>query len=432
MSADLLPDVFEAQRELAFRAGMIQPKNSSTSLRGMWRHLLPSTRAVPMAGPGIVGSRSAPAANTRYVRELDGIRALAVALVVAAHYGLNSIVPGGFGVTVFFFLSGYLITTLFFAEYRETAGVSVPQFYMRRWLRLTPPLIIAVVLGVVFAPIVRNAVGGTLPPTGATLAALFYYTNYYDLYHHLAPSVIIPFGICWSLAVEEHFYLVWPWIVRRGIGNPQRLCLFVIGVLLAVLIWRCVARWVLAMPTDYTYLATDARIDSILYGALLRTLFETSWSTTAVTLLRSPITRILAVLALLSTFIIRNDNFRETLRYSIQGLALMPFFTAVLVEQPTNLVRRMLANPPIVLVGRLSYSIYLYHLLAWAPGQVYFRSQHRLGWAISGLLLTWLISYMVFIFVERPIAGLRHHLRATARSVADVPARAVVVEVRSS
>ena len=382
-----------------------------------------------MAGPGIVGSRSAPAANTRYVRELDGIRALAVALVVAAHYGLNSVVPGGFGVTVFFFLSGYLITTLFFAEYRETAGVSIPQFYMRRWLRLTPPLIIAVVLGVVFAPIVRNAVGGTPPPTGATLAALFYYTNYYDLYHGFAEFFIIPFGICWSLAVEEHFYLLWPWIIRRGIGNPQRLCLFVIGVLLAVLIWRCVARWVLAVSSDYTYLATDCRIDSILYGALLRIMFETSWSATALTLLRLPITRILGVLALAATFIIRNDNFRETFRYSIQGVALMPLFTAVLVDDPLSLMRRMLANPPIVLVGRLSYSIYLFHLLAWTPGQVYFGPQHRLGWAISGLLLTGLLAYIVFIFVERPVAGLRHRLRAAKRSVAEAPARAVVAEV---
>jgi peptidoglycan/LPS O-acetylase OafA/YrhL len=390
---------------------------------------LDATRAAPVAEPHTVRSRLAPKANQRYVRELDGIRALAVTVVVVAHYGLNSVVPGGFGVTLFFFLSGYLITTLFFAEYRETAGISIPQFYMRRWLRLTPPLIISVVLGVVFSPIVRHAVGGTPPPTGATLAALFYYTNYYDLYHHLAPFVIIPFGICWSLAVEEHFYLVWPWIIRRGIGNPQRLCLFVTGVCVAVLIWRCVARWLLPMPTDYTYYATDCRIDSILYGALLRTLFETSWSTTAVMLLRLPITRILAVLALLSTFIIRNDNFRETLRYSIQGVALMPFFTAVLVEEPFSLVRRMLANPPMVLIGRLSYSIYLFHLLVWTPGQVYFGSQHPAVWAISSVLLTGLVAYILFISVERPIAGLRHRLRATARSVADARARAVVAEV---
>jgi peptidoglycan/LPS O-acetylase OafA/YrhL len=377
----------------------------------------------------ISADRIAPIASQRYIRELDGIRAVAVVLVVMAHYGLSFVVPGGFGVTLFFFLSGYLITTLFFAEYRETAGISIPQFYLRRWLRLTPPLMITVFLAVVFYRITRQGVGASPMPVGTTLAALFYYTNYYDLYHNMAPFFVVPFGICWSLAVEEHFYLAWPWIISRGIHRAPRLCLFIVGVCIAVLTWRCVARFVLAMPTDYTYLATDCRIDSILYGALLRTLFETSWSATAVAFLRMPVARILAMLALLSTFIIRDDNFRETLRYSIQGVALMPLFTAVLIEDPKTLVRRVLACGPMVLVGRLSYSIYLIHFLALAPGEFYFGSHQRAKVVISGLLLTGLISFGLLTFVERPIAGLRHRLRTRARSVAHASARAAIAEM---
>ena len=174
-----------------------------------------------------------------------------------AHYGLQVTVPGGFGVTLFFFLSGYLITTLFFAEYRETICISIPRFYLRRWFRLTPPLIISVFLGAVFHPITRYAVDGSPIPIGATLAALFYYTNYYELYHNMALFFVIPLGICWSLAVEEHFYLAWPWIVRQQIRDPQRLCLIVAGVCVAVLTWRCIARYTLTMPTNYTYLATE-------------------------------------------------------------------------------------------------------------------------------------------------------------------------------
>ena len=120
-------------------------------------------------------------------------------------------------------------------------------------------------------------------------------------------------------------------------------------------------------------------------------------------------------------------TFRETIRYSIQGVALMPFFTAVLVADPNTLVRRALASAPMVLVGRLSYSIYLFHLLALTPGEVYFGSQHSAETVISGLLLTGLISYILFIFVERPIARLRHRLRA--RALANVPTRAVLAEV---
>src|SRR5579859_2353449 len=89
---------------------------------------------------------SAPAASEKYVGELDGIRAVAVSFVVFAHYRLIPHVPGGFGVTLFFFLSGYLITTLFYAEYQANKKISVGQFYLRRWLRLTPPLIISVAI----------------------------------------------------------------------------------------------------------------------------------------------------------------------------------------------------------------------------------------------------------------------------------------------
>jgi len=247
------------------------------------------------------------------------------------------------------------------------------------------------------------------------MAALFYYTNYWVLAHGLDPSMIIPFGICWSLAVEEHFYLVWPWIIRRTIVTPQRLCVIIACICAGVLLWRCYARLVLALPLDHTELATDSRIDSILFGALLRVLLETNWADAVLKILRSTPCRVAAVLALLLTFILRDDNFRETIRYTIQGLALMPFFTAAISDNPGSVLRRVLSSPPMVLIGRLSYSIYLFHLLARTPGEVYFGSPYAAGSIISGLVLTGAISYGLYIFVERPLAGLRHRLRASER-----------------
>lgn len=91
---------------------------------------------------------SIPVSSTKYVKEIDGLRAVAIGIVLCAHYGAP--VPGGFGVTLFFFLSGYLITTLFFAEYQSSANIDIPRFYLRRWLRLTPPLIISVLVGIIF------------------------------------------------------------------------------------------------------------------------------------------------------------------------------------------------------------------------------------------------------------------------------------------
>jgi peptidoglycan/LPS O-acetylase OafA/YrhL len=353
-----------------------------------------------------------PVASEKYVAELDGIRALAVSFVVFAHYRLVPLVPGGFGVTLFFFLSGYLITTLFYAEYGLTRRISIPQFYLRRWLRLTPPLVISVILAAVFYGVSRNAVGSTPVPPGTALAALFYYTNYYDLAWAMDPARVIPFGVCWSLAIEEHFYLFWPWLLRRNLPSANRMLVIVASICAAVLVWRAIVRFGFQAPSEYTYMATDCRIDSIMYGALLRIAFESGWASNALRVLQAPACRVLALLALLATFVVRNDDFRETIRYSIQGLALMPVFTAVLCSNPRTLARRFLAHPAMVLIGRLSYSIYLFHLMARTPGEVYFGSPF--GWpaTISGLLLTAAISYGLFIFVERPLGRLRHRFRA--------------------
>lgn len=359
-------------------------------------------------------SVSVPAASDKYVSELDGIRAVAVGFVVLAHYGLGFIVPGAFGVTLFFFLSGYLITTLFFAEYHSNNKINIPQFYVRRWLRLTPSLGILVLLAIALYRFDRASVGGQLPPIGTTASALLYYSNYYDLFWDLDPFRIIPFGICWSLAVEEHFYLVWPWLIRKGAAHPQRLCQIVVVLCVSVLVWRVVAHSGFGLTDDYTYEATDCRIDSILFGALLRLLYEIPSAPQAARLLRAPLCRLAGAVAMLSTFLIRDDDFRQTFRYSLQGLALMPFFAAILTDSPTTVLRRLLSSRPMVLIGRLSYSIYLLHLLARTPGEVYFGGPFRAGAVISGILFTAAGAYGLYIFVERPVGKFRHRFKPHA------------------
>jgi peptidoglycan/LPS O-acetylase OafA/YrhL len=367
-------------------------------------------------GPSDCALKPALGASEKYVGELDGIRAIAVSFVVSAHYGLVPHTPGGFGLTLFFFLSGYLITTLFFSEYTSNQSINIPRFYVRRWLRLTPPLVIFIAVGVLFYPVTRVAAGGEPTPIGTIFAAAFYYTNYYDLYWNLAPDKIIPFGICWSLAVEEHFYLTWPFLIRKLIRNPERLCLVVIALCVSVLAWRIIAREVLLLPDEYTYMSTDCRIDSILYGALLRILFETSWAPRVFRILRSRLSQIVAVCVLMSMFVVRNGEVRETFRYTLQSLALMPVFTAALFGDPQSIFRKVLSSPPMVLIGRLSYSIYLLHLPARTPGEYLFGSPYRIESIVSGLVITLAVSYAVLIFVERPVAGVRRRFRTHPRS----------------
>jgi peptidoglycan/LPS O-acetylase OafA/YrhL len=131
--------------------------------------------------------------------------------------------------------------------------------------------------------------------------------------------------------------------------------------------------------------------------------------------LRARTTRIVALGVLLLTFLVRDDWFRETIRYTVQGIALMPVFTMICAE-PKSVASRVLASGVMVLLGRLSYSIYLFHLLARTPGEVLFGSPFRPGAVLIGLCLTGAIAYLLFICVERPMARLRHRFRATAQN----------------
>jgi hypothetical protein len=141
-----------------------------------------------------------------YVPGLDGLRAASVSIVAFAHFGFNHLIPGGLGVTVFFFLSGYLITRLLMAEQAKHARVDLGRFYGRRFLRLAPELLAFLLFTALLAP----PLFGVRATPEQLLAGLFYVTNYVDLLSGPACANCAVTGHLWSLAVEEHFYLIMP------------------------------------------------------------------------------------------------------------------------------------------------------------------------------------------------------------------------------
>jgi peptidoglycan/LPS O-acetylase OafA/YrhL len=136
---------------------------------------------------------------------LDGVRGVAVLAVFASHAGIPGFSLGGMGVDAFFVLSGYLITSILLAEIARTGSISLPKFYLRRIKRLTPALLTLTVLYAILAPFVwveRSAA------EHAGLSALsFFYLMDYARAFWVGHSPLVH---TWSLAVEEHFYLVWP------------------------------------------------------------------------------------------------------------------------------------------------------------------------------------------------------------------------------
>lgn len=125
--------------------------------------------------------------DRNYIPGLDGLRALSVLLVIISHCGMPK-VPGGLGVTVFFFISGYLISTLLFTESLQSGRIAVGRFYMRRYLRLMPELIVYIAVAGVGSWLFFKAFRAI-----DIVAALFYFTNYLKIF---APAVgDAPFGL---------------------------------------------------------------------------------------------------------------------------------------------------------------------------------------------------------------------------------------------
>jgi len=300
-------------------------------------------------------------AHALSIPSLDGIRAISVLIVVLSHSGFQ-VVPGGLGVTIFFFLSGYLITTLIMAEHARTGEINIPKFYVRRMLRLLPPLFIT--LAIAYCLTYFGWLAGGISFRGVA-AQVTYFANYYGIFFDPGNTVPDGTGILWSLSVEEHFYIFFPLLMAWLLGN--RFLPNVIGgvlglICLAVLAWRID----LIGSPDFiplrTYYASDTRIDSIIYGCILAVVMNPAKETHGHGAMSPKQWALLAVAGctLLATFLIRGEEFREGIRYSLQGLALMPmFYFAILFSD--RLPFRYLNLPWVMKLGVYSYAIYLIH-----------------------------------------------------------------------
>jgi peptidoglycan/LPS O-acetylase OafA/YrhL len=248
------------------------------------------------------------------------------------------------------------------SEFDRNGRVSFSDFWLRRALRILPQFYLVLAAAYGSAVLLGQF---HLLQWHILLAQALHVTNYwiiaegYEGFPNFTGTVVY-----WSLAVEEHFYVIFPflyvWMRRRNMAGRQQavLLLSLCGVIVA---WRCWLVLGLHVATDRTYMASDTRIDSILFGCVLAVYrnpvrdrvpgSESLWRILVVPL---------AVLALLLTLFVRAEWFRETLRYSLQGMALIPLFAAA-IRFPGWLVFRWLNWRPVAFLGVLSYSLYLVH-----------------------------------------------------------------------
>ncbi|MBP0596911.1 acyltransferase [Herbaspirillum sp. LeCh32-8] len=342
------------------------------------------------------------------IASLDGWRAVAIAIVFLSHAGLGKIVPGGLGVTIFFFLSGYLITTLLVREFTKTGGINIRHFYVRRVLRLTPPLLL--VLTITYLLTHYGVFTGHAGWSGF-FAQLFYFANYYVLFFDAGHTVPQGTGVFWSLAVEEHFYFVFPalfmLLMRRA--DHRRIPLYLLGLCAAFLAWRYYLVVGTGSSMERTYYATDTRIDSILFGCILATLkLPDAWRA----FLMRPAARMVGVGAgvflLLLSLVVRDDVFRETLRYSVQGVALIPLFFYS-VSHPQSFPFRWLNLRWVQRIGIYSYSIYLSHEVLLS--NVDWVSSNPALNILAALVFSLLFAMLVDRFIDVPLRAVRARFR---------------------
>ena len=339
------------------------------------------------------------------IPSLNGIRGFAASLVFVSHAGLGHIIPGGFGVTIFFFLSGYLITTLLWTEFEKTGDIHFGSFYLRRVLRIFPPMYLVLILALALMLAHGRAVNAPM-----VLAQFLHFTNYVSIFGD-ANDLVTYTGVFWSLAVEEHFYLVFPlallMLCRRM--QRERVALLLALACGVVLLWR-VALVKFGAPPEYTYQATDTRIDSILYGAILALYGNPLTS-------RLPKVKAIAALAvgctlILVSFAVRDPVFRETLRYSVQGIGLLPIFYCA-VRFPRWPLFAWLSTPVARGLGLISYTFYLTHM-------AFLGITH--GWmspladALIAFALTVAFSSTSYVLMERRLGKLRRSLHPTRES----------------
>lgn len=335
------------------------------------------------------------------------MRAISIALVFASHAGFGRVVPGGLGVTIFFFLSGYLITTLLTREWERYDSVSLRAFYLRRLVRLGPPILLAVVVSyaLLFAGL---AEGGFHIPTLISQVLFFY--NYYFTASP-AHETVDGLGVVWSLAVEEHFYIIWPTMFIL-ICRYRLRTRFVVGLVLIVLIWRGVRFFVLEAFPHEIHVHTDTRLDSLLYGCLLSLM---QWRGQAQMLFKpnrvAMLVWVVAGLAALGFCLIyRNPDFRNVFRYSVQGLALMPLFYYA-VTQSAFFLFRPLNWGWVRWIGIWSFSIYLIHfVIIKALAYNGFGQIGEPHMVITSLALSIAFAALSYALVEKPFHPLRRKL----------------------
>ena len=358
--------------------------------------------------------------KSKYLPSIDSLRALAVLAVIIYHVDVNYL-PGGFlGVDLFFVLSGYLISSLIIKEFRKTGTVNLYNFYIRRARRLLPAVYFMITVGLVVMVLFNEVL-----LRKSHLDAIFgyiYSSNWWYIFHKLdyfdSFGAQSPFKHLWSLAIEEQFYMIFPLLFllvngkKKSKDGTYKLNKNFLYVVLGLILVSLIAHILLFDINNISriYFGTDTRAFSLLVGVVGAILYPMERLHSKVTPQQNMLYSVVS-LASIATLIIVMVYTSEYNTWLYRGgfllVAILGLIVIISSGKQHTLMSKLLSFKPIVFIGKISYSLYLWHfpilVLTTPVSEI---GNPNIFFVILRIVLTFAVAIVSYVFVETPIRKL--------------------------
>lgn len=359
------------------------------------------------ASPSLPKAAASPASHLRYRADIDGLRSLAILPVLLFHVGL-SIFPGGFvGVDVFFVISGFLITSIIAGDIRGKT-FSIIEFYERRIRRIFPPLfvmffVVTIIATLLFMPLDYRIFGRSLVSASLFGSNFMFWKEggYFDTAAELKPLLHT-----WSLAIEEQFYMVFPLLLYF---LQKKIKIWRVIIIAIFLVSGCSASIMAYLNHNAAFYLPVFRIWELMMGSLLALGFVPTFGKNNAW---REIATAVGVMLILGTSIV------FTSATPFPGFfALFPCLGAALIIHagPSTKASGLLASRPLVAIGKISYSLYLWHWPVIVFTKYWLMRELTLTEKFLVIIASFLLATLSYIFIETPfrrrvIGATRHSL----------------------